>query len=257
MLQHDPVGKAVERCGQLTRLPKRLVEFAGSPHGESQDGRMKTNAALGFVVRVLLLGALASGCGGGRKTFGEDPLNARRVKARDLFALSFVTNRVGWAAGRAGKLVHTTDGGKSWDPQPSGVTKDLRALAMAITNDGSYAGIAVGDAGAFLRTSDGTTWSAVDVSMSETLRGAAASEKASLLLVTGDAGTLLRSEDLGASWTSISAGSANLHEVTLDAKGDEARAADDSGAIWESHDRARHFELVVAGDDAPTIVAQR
>ena len=144
--------------------------------------------------------------------------------------------------------MRTADAGKTWTRQASGVTADLRALAVTVSRDGRFVGVAAGDNGALLRTSDGATWRRVDASLFETLRSAATTSDGSLLLVSGDAGTLLRSDDGGVSWTSLVVGSANVTEVTLDASGSLAVAVDDTGATWESRDRARHFECVHGTD---------
>jgi len=229
---------------------------------------MKTRASFRIVLGTVAVAALLCGCSGGKKkspgpggwaasvgdegtlveTFGEDPWTARQIADVDLLAVSCVNNRVGWAVGRDGRLVHTVDGGASWALQRSGVDSDLRALAMAITGDGRYAGIAVGDRGAFLRTIDGMNWSPVDTSLIETMRGAATSVKATLLLASGDTGTLLRSEDFGASWLGVGVGSANVTDVALDASGNIALAVDDAGGVWESRDRALHFERIYIAD---------
>jgi photosystem II stability/assembly factor-like uncharacterized protein len=173
---------------------------------------------------------------------------ADRFAGRDVHAVRYASERAGWAAGEDGLLMRTQDAGKTWTPLASDLRADLRAIAVARTHDGRFVGVAAGDDGALLRTSDGATWQRVDASLFETLRSAATTPDGSLFLVAGDSGTLLRSEDGGVSWTSIVVGSANVTEVTLDAKGSFAVAVDDTGATWESRDRARHFECVHGTD---------
>jgi photosystem II stability/assembly factor-like uncharacterized protein len=198
---------------------------------------MTTKTAFGVTLGTLLLALVPSGCSW--RSFGVE-----------IHAVRYASERVGWAVGDEGLVMRTTDGGKTWSRQSSGVTAALRALAVTRTADGSYAGVAAGEAGALVRTLDGTTWRRADVSLSETLRSAATSADARLVLVAGDGGTLLRSEDRGASWTSIAVGPANVTSVTLDGRGSVAIATDDSGATWESRDRALHFECVVGAEGA-------
>jgi photosystem II stability/assembly factor-like uncharacterized protein len=169
---------------------------------------------------------------------------ANALENRGILATRYVDGDTGWAVGASGLVLQTRDGGKTWVRRESGVNAPLRALAVAKTSDGRYAGIAAGDHGAFLRTRDGSRWSRVDVSLSETLRSAAANRDGTLLLVSGDSGTLLRSTDYGVSWTSIPVGAANVTEVAIDTKKRLALARDDAGALWESRDGALHFELV-------------
>jgi photosystem II stability/assembly factor-like uncharacterized protein len=190
-----------------------------------------------LVIKTAAVALFASACG--------DPTRPPAGTS----TMRFATARAGWAVGEDGLVMHTPDAGKTWTRQASFVTSDLRALAVAVASDGRFVGVAAGDAGALVRTRDGTTWRRVDASLSETLRSAATSANGSLLLVSGDTGTLLRSEDFGVSWASVAAGSANVTEVTLDARGDVAVAVDDAGATWESRDRARHFECVGGADD--------
>ena len=46
----------------------------------------------------------------------------------------------GWAVGSAGVIAHTTDGGKTWAPQHSGVKENLRQITFVDENHGWIAG---------------------------------------------------------------------------------------------------------------------
>jgi photosystem II stability/assembly factor-like uncharacterized protein len=60
-----------------------------------------------------------------------------------------------WAAGQGGQLAHSVDGGKTWQPQTSGVNRQLLDIAFA----SPQRGVTVGDYGVLLRTEDGgKTW---------------------------------------------------------------------------------------------------
>jgi photosystem II stability/assembly factor-like uncharacterized protein len=199
---------------------------------------VSTKAILVLAVETATVALLACACDGSAESFA----------GRDVHAVRYASDRAGWAAGEDGLLMSTRDAGKTWTRLASGSTADLRALAVAVTRNGRFVGVAAGDDGTLLRTSDGETWRRVDTSLFETLRSAATTSDGSLLLVSGDSGTLLRSDDGGASWASIVVGSANVTEVTLHASGRLAVAVDDTGATWESRDRARHFECVHGTD---------
>lgn len=74
---------------------------------------------------------------------------------RDLFSVSFPVPEIGWACGRQGIILHTSDGGITWSRQNSGTNHTLSAIYFV---DQSH-GWAVGDGGTILHTSDGgQTW---------------------------------------------------------------------------------------------------
>jgi len=85
-------------------------------------------------------------------------LYAQQQKGRlsqDLFSVSFPTEQNGWACGRWGTIIHTTDGGKKWVPQQSGTDYTLSSISFVDSRNGW----AVGDGGTILRTKDGgKTW---------------------------------------------------------------------------------------------------
>jgi Photosynthesis system II assembly factor YCF48 len=73
-----------------------------------------------------------------------------------LFDIWAVDDSTAWAVGKGGTILRTTDAGKTWRRQPSGISSDLEAIAGNL--DGSQLW-AVGDAGVVLHSSDrGQTW---------------------------------------------------------------------------------------------------
>ncbi len=72
-------------------------------------------------------------------------------KLQDLFSVSFPTEKEGWACGRWGTIVHTSDGGHTWSRQESGTDYTLVSIYFV---DAEH-GWAVGDAGTIIHTSDG------------------------------------------------------------------------------------------------------
>ncbi len=69
----------------------------------------------------------------------------------DLFSASFPTARDGWACGRRGTVIHSTDGGMTWVRQQSGTYYTLSSICFVDRENGW----AVGDAGTILHTEDG------------------------------------------------------------------------------------------------------
>jgi photosystem II stability/assembly factor-like uncharacterized protein len=79
----------------------------------------------------------------------------RQVGGRRLNAVWFATPERGWAVGAEGVIVATTDGGRTWRPQASGVGDDLYDVKFFDEAEGW----AVGRGGALLHTTDGgRTW---------------------------------------------------------------------------------------------------
>lgn len=73
----------------------------------------------------------------------------------DLFGVSFPDANNGWACGRWGTILHTADGGSTWEKQKSTTTYTLSSICFADARNGW----AVGDKGTILHTADaGKTW---------------------------------------------------------------------------------------------------
>jgi photosystem II stability/assembly factor-like uncharacterized protein len=73
----------------------------------------------------------------------------------DLFSVSFPSELEGWACGRWGTVLHTSDGGLTWSPQNSGTNFALSSIFFV----DPHQGWAVGDEGTIIHTSDGgKTW---------------------------------------------------------------------------------------------------
>ncbi|MHB8109805.1 MAG: WD40/YVTN/BNR-like repeat-containing protein [Syntrophorhabdaceae bacterium] len=73
----------------------------------------------------------------------------------DLFGVTFSTEKDGWASGRWGTILHTSDGGKTWEQQNSGTDYTLSAIHFIDQKNGW----AVGDEGTIVATKDGgKTW---------------------------------------------------------------------------------------------------
>jgi len=114
-----------------------------------------------------------------------------------LFAVSFPTEEDGWACGRFGTILHTSDGGLTWSRQKSGTTFTLTGICFADAKNGW----AVGNAGTILHTSNGgETWEKqespvdffhMDVTFFDSKKGLIVSERTNILAT----------KDGGKSWT--------------------------------------------------------
>jgi photosystem II stability/assembly factor-like uncharacterized protein len=88
-----------------------------------------------------------------------DSTNAQQfaTTSRRLNAVSFADARTGWAVGAGGAVFSTSDGGRTWRPQSSGVVSDLSDVKFLDRAEGW----AVGGEGTVLHTTDGgRTWKA-------------------------------------------------------------------------------------------------
>jgi photosystem II stability/assembly factor-like uncharacterized protein len=87
--------------------------------------------------------------------FLPNVLWAQEKLYKDLFSVSFPTEREGWACGRWGTVLRTSDGGKSWSRQGSSTDYTLLSIHFADSQNGW----AVGDEGTIIHTADGgETW---------------------------------------------------------------------------------------------------
>ncbi len=78
-----------------------------------------------------------------------------RLPALNLHGVFFLDKDEGWAVGRLGGIFHTTDRGKGWEAQQSGVSTLLTAVNFADSTHGWV----VGEGGVILHTQDGgSTW---------------------------------------------------------------------------------------------------
>ena len=77
------------------------------------------------------------------------------VNVNDLFGVSFPNETKGWVCGRRGTVLHTSDGGKTWVRQTTGIDLTLSSIHFVDTDNGW----AVGKRSTIIHTSNGgRTW---------------------------------------------------------------------------------------------------
>jgi photosystem II stability/assembly factor-like uncharacterized protein len=126
------------------------------PHGSDKgDGNVRRGVSLGFPGQhracffiILLLGILLPIAAG---TVFAAEQNELRAPKDDLFSVTFPDETHGWACGRWGTVIHTSDGGKTWSRQQTGTDFTLSSICFP---DNKH-GWAVGDEGTIINTSDG------------------------------------------------------------------------------------------------------
>lgn len=198
-----------------------------------------------------------------------------------LTCLSFADGQHGWAAGHGGVIVHTGDGGETWEVQRKTAREnkplfDIEFLSQATgyacgandtvlkTTDGGrtwtsiptsaenvYYGLAfvdeqkgylVGEFGTVMHTTDGGgSWRQLDLGDYPFSLFGIALLSERDLLVYGIAGSILRSADGGLSWQDVSPG---IQQSLFGAavRGNEVVLVGRSGIILYSRDRGKTFE---------------
>ncbi|MBK8481350.1 MAG: PQQ-binding-like beta-propeller repeat protein [Proteobacteria bacterium] len=202
--------------------------------------------------------AAVLGCGDGLCSAGEDCNSCERdcgacglwtsqsaPAASDLETVFFPVNSLrGYAAGAAGTLLATSNGGLLWTsvaPTTPAVEATLRAMHFV----DALQGVVVGDSGTILRTVDGgASWTTSAAGFTGALRGVAFVDALHGLAV-GDGGAILRTSDGGASWGSASnSAGATLRSVAF-ADAQHALAVGDGGLIVRSSDGGNSWTPVI------------
>ena len=126
------------------------------------------------------------------------PIDLAEVR-QNLFATCFPTDRDGWMVGELGRIIRTSDGGKTWVRQDAGTKRPFLAMSCL---DAKTAWIA-GKEGIVYGTKDGgDTWTQLQTNSNRHIfaiefptpeRGLAA----------GDFGTMVRTDDGGKTWTTF------------------------------------------------------
>ena len=156
-----------------------------------------------IIFLCLLFYVIISGCSKDRSVSISPPLpEAWTIQQtptdQTLKGIYFVDLNNGWAVGDFGTILFTTDGGKSWSAQASGITFELCDVKFC----GLSYGWTVGASGIILRTTDGgKTWKDESDPQATTARLWRCSFPDTLNgWVAGEDGTIIHTTDGGKSW---------------------------------------------------------
>ncbi len=122
--------------------------------------------------------------------------------ANSLLDVEFVNDTSGWAVGRGGAIVATTDGGKSWTTQSSGYELTLNAVEFVDESNGW----AVGQLGLILNTADGgATWNVQgkDAALGQNLIKVHFDNASHGRIITERGSFALRTTDGGETWSRL------------------------------------------------------
>jgi photosystem II stability/assembly factor-like uncharacterized protein len=141
-----------------------------------------------------------------------------------------------WAAGMAGTILESDDGGKSWTTRRGGIDEWLYMIFG--TSDGKRLWV-VGDAGRVLESSDrGTTWAIRNSDPAESvITSIFGTSDGKRLWAVAAGGTILESNDGGDNWAARgSVAYGNAYSIFGTSDGQRLWAVGYSGAIVESDD---------------------
>lgn len=117
----------------------------------------------------------------------------------NLFGACFISPQEGWVIGDLGRILYTTDGGKTFEQLDAGTKRAF--LSIACFPDKTL--VLVGKMGIIYRSNDGgRTWQVQQSGTDRNLVSLAFSSK-DVGIAVGDAGTIVRTQDGGASWQKI------------------------------------------------------
>jgi len=140
----------------------------------------------------------------------------------DIFfgGVSFTDESNGWVAGTNGIILHTSDGGKTWAAQDSGLLDPAENFDLVMAEDISlnrihfvdpYYGWACGEWGIVLRTTDGgETWELLDTGVDKTLFDLDFVTR-DLGIAVGIDGVVIRTTDGGETWKILNTGFEGNH----------------------------------------------
>jgi len=152
-----------------------------------------------------------------------------------LTAVSFATEKIGWAVGHGGAILRSDDGGEHWTTQLDGRAIGAIELAAVQAAGGDGAPRRIADAQRLV--AEGPDKPLLDVAFADASHG----------IAVGAFGLALRTADGGRSWQSIRSHLPNpqgrhLYDVAID--GNVMLIAGEQGALFRSTDGGDHFEAV-------------
>lgn len=158
----------------------------------------------------------------------------------DVRGLSFADKDHAWAVGPRGRILYTRNGGITWDPQPSGVLKDLTDV-WAFSPQEAFV---CGGGGLILHTEDaGHTWIPVTLPTNNSLFALWFVNESEGWAV-GNNGTILHTADGGRTWTINRTGGAALRDIAFTPDGQKGYAVGDNGTILRTTDHGHTWTPV-------------
>lgn len=180
------------------------------------------------------------------KNFRQAALVPTRAPLTSVF---FLDDRLGWAAGHDGTILATSDGGEHW--QVSREERGKERVLLSVWFENATHGLAVGRFGLALETKDGgKSWQErrlIEGEAGEIHLMQIVSAGGGLLLVAGESGGILRSEDNGVSWQLIQTNNKGSFWTGLALRDGTLLMAGLRGHLYRSVDRGLSWKEIPSG----------
>lgn len=166
-----------------------------------------------------------------------------------LTGVHLLDARSGWAVGHDGVILHTTDGGETWELRRWAPEEEQPLLDVWFRD--AERGFAVGAYGLLLVTGDGgATWSEQPLSDDEWHLNHVAGSASGRIYVAAEAGHVYRSDDGGETWVSLPSPYAGSFFGTLPLGNDEVLLFGLRGHLFGSRDAGESWEELRSGTEA-------
>lgn len=183
----------------------------------------------------------------------------RRAKAPEeplLTAVDFLDERRGLAVGHDSAILASADGGDTWTQQFAAASEGRPLMDVAFLKPDLA--IAIGAYGAYYESADGgRTWTARKVIADDRHLNALVRLGEGRLLILGEAGTILASDDWGRNWKPLESPYKGSFFGGLVADGGAVIAFGMRGRIYRSTDAGRSWKLVENASTASLIGGER
>ncbi|CAA0090747.1 Ycf48-like protein [BD1-7 clade bacterium] len=124
--------------------------------------------------------------------------------AQPLMDVWFENAKNGWVVGAFGQLLHTTDGGDTWEDLSGAIDNEMEFHLNSVTGIDGGTVVVAGEAGFVVVTpDDGKTWYSIDLGYEGTIFGVKADHTGSTIVATGLRGKTFISKDKGLNWADI------------------------------------------------------
>ncbi len=158
-----------------------------------------------------------------------------------LTGVSFPDAQHGWAVGHGGVILATDNGGQSWHRQDNG--KEVDSVYLDVLFLDAAHGFIVGAYGRFLITGDGgKTWTTAQPADGEVHYNRITAATDGSLYIAGESGTVLRSDDQGATWSRLDIPYEGSFYGVLPFPDGDLVAYGLRGHILQSHDRGASWQ---------------
>ena len=151
-----------------------------------------------------------------------------------------------WSVGERGAILYSTNGGRSWSAQSSGVEQTLNSVFFAAN---SMAGWSVGRRGTILATTDGgINWKQQNSNSRRTLNQVLFSPSGKIGWIVGDDGIILSTTNAGRNWTRENSGTeADLYGLHFGRNGKIGWIVGRGGRIFKSVDSGKRWNQQNSG----------